>query len=175
MPRLRFLKSVRRSLGDFRNEERGVVIAEIAIGTIIMVALIMAVLDFGLAYTRKLEMMNASRAGTQLALVRHPSLDPSADEAEALTSINEIRAAVLNSATFLDSDPGEDGLSVWLSCACPDGTAIQCVPPYGMSHPCSDSRTYAHVKLDLQYEYMVPYPGIGESVRLVTENSVRLK
>lgn len=172
---IKILKSLKRRLSRFGGDERGVVMAEVAIGTIVMVAMILAVLDFGLAYARKLEMMNAARAGTQLALVRHPSLDPSADEEEALTSISEIRNAVLASATFLEGDPGQDALQVWLNCTCPDGTQIQCVPPSGMSQPCADTRTYAHVKLDLQYEYMVPYPGIGESIRLITENSVRLK
>lgn len=164
-----------RLLRGYRQDQRGMIMAEVAIGSTIMVALTMAVLDFGLAYTRQLEMQNAARAGTQLALVRHPSLDPSADEEEALTSIEEVRQAVINSATFLESDPGQDGLQVWLTCTCPDGTVIECVPPSGMSHPCSDSRTYANVKLDLEYEYMLPYPGIGESIRLVAENSIRLK
>ena len=164
-----------RLLGRFRREQRGAVLAEVAIGSTVLIALLMAVTDFGLAYTRQLEMMNATRAGTQLALVRHPSLDPSADEEEALTSIGEIRQAVITAATFLDADPGDEALQVWLSCTCPDGTEIQCVPPAGMSQPCAETRTYANVSLDLPYEFMLPYPGIGESVQLNAENSIRLK
>ncbi len=162
-------------LRRFGREQDGVILAEIAIGSMIFAALTMAILDFGLGYVRKLEMMNAARAGTQLALVRHPSLDPSADEEEALTSINEIRQAVINSASFLTSDPGEEGLKVWLSCTCPDAQPIECVPPSGMSQPCAETRTYANVQLDLPYVYMLPYPGIGSSVQLMAENSVRLK
>lgn len=167
--------SFRRLFRRYRKDEDGVIMAEVAIGSTIMVALIVAVADFGLAYTRQLEMMNATRAGTQLALVRHPSLNPSADEEEALTSVGEIRQAVLTAASFLKSDPGQDALQVWLSCTCDDGTPIQCVPETGMSQPCSETRTYANVKLDLAYEFMLPYPGIGESVQLVAENSIRLK
>ncbi|MEX0922993.1 MAG: hypothetical protein WDZ84_09460 [Rhodovibrionaceae bacterium] len=163
------------TLRRFREEQDGVILAEVAIGSMILAALMMAVLDFGLAYVQKLEMLNATRAGTQLALVRHPSLDPSADVEEALTSIGEIRQAVISSASFLTGDPGQDSLQVWLSCTCPDGQAIQCVPPAGMSQPCADTRTYANIKLDLPYSYMVPYPGIGSSVQLVAENSIRLK
>lgn len=163
------------ALRRFHKEQDGVILAEVAIGSMILAAVMMAVLDFGLAYVRQLEMLNATRAGTQLALVRHPSLDPSADEEEALTSISEIRQAVLNSASFLTGDPGQDGLQVWLSCTCPDGQPIECVPPSGMSQPCANTRTYANIKLDLPYNYLIPYPGIGNSVQLVAENSIRLK
>lgn len=167
--------SLVRLLARFRREQRGAVLVEVAIGSTVLIAIFMAVTDFGLAYTRQLEMMNATRAGTQLALVRHPSLDPSADQEDALTSIGEIRQAVITAATFLETDPGAEELQVWLSCTCPDGTAVECVPPAGMSQPCAETRTYANVRLDLPYEFILPYPGIGESVQLSAENSIRLK
>lgn len=172
---MKSVSSILRLLRRYGEDHRGAILAEVALGSIVLIALFMAVLDFGLAYSRQLEMMNAARAGTQLALVRHPSLDPSADEEEALTSIGEIREAVITASPFLQQDPGDEALQVWLNCTCPDGQAIACVPPSGMSQPCSPTRTYANVQLDLPYEFMIPYPGIGSQVQLVVDNSIRLK
>ena len=144
-------------------------------GVSFLIALLIGVTDFGLAYARQMAMSNAVRSGSQLALVRHPSLDPSANQTEALTSIQEIRNAVLNTATFLKSDPGTDALSVTLICVCPDMTPIECFPESGVIPPCSDRRTYVEVAMQLDYDLILPYPVVGESLTLSASNSVRLR
>jgi hypothetical protein len=170
-----FLRGNGRRLRAFGRDRRGGMLVETAMGVAFLVTLTVSVADFGLAYARQMAMSNAVRAGSQLALVRHPSLDPSADQTGALTSIGEIRQAVLNTATFLDSDPGEDALSVTLICACPDMTTINCFPESGVTPPCAERRTYVEVALQLEYALALPYPVVGENLTLRASNSVRLR
>lgn len=160
--------------GFFRSESGGMLV-ETAFGVLLLSTLMVGIIDFGLAYSRQMAMSNAVRAGVQLALVRHPSLDPSADSAQALTSINEIRGAVLASATFLESDPGAEALKVTLRCTCPDMTPIDCFPESGSIPPCQTRRTYVDVAMRLEYDMLVPIEAVGQSVTLSANNSIRLK
>ena len=67
----------------FGRSERGGMLVETAMGVSFLIALMIGVTDFGLAYARQMAMSNAVRSGSQLALVRHPSLDPSANQTDA--------------------------------------------------------------------------------------------
>lgn len=160
----------------FRRNEEGVVLIDAAFAISLLCLFLVGVADLGNSYMRKMTMMNAVRAGSQLALVRTPALDPSADEVSAITSINEIKAAVLDAAPWLEEDPGED-LSVELSCSCADGTATVCYsdPGSGASPSCSDPRAYITVGLTHYHEFLLPYPAVGGGVQLSASNSVRVK
>jgi Flp pilus assembly protein TadG len=159
----------------FARREDGTVLIDSAFALTVLALFIVGIADLGLGYMRQMTMMNAVRAGSQLALVRTPSLDVSADSEAAVTSISEIRAAVLNAAPFLAEDPGQDYLSVSLNCTCPDGTATQCFVESGTPPACSDRHAFVNVSLTFEHEYILPYPGLGESLTLSASNSVRVK
>jgi hypothetical protein len=136
--------------------------------------LLIGVVDFGLAYSQHMAMSNAVRAGTQFALVRHPSLGPSATTSEALSSLATIRAAVVDSADALvDMDPGPDQLDVSALCLCPDGSEVTCAPAPGTPPTCV-AQTFVRVRLTLPYSMMLRFPGVLETIDLSAEHSVRL-
>ena len=141
---------------------------------VVLATLMVGVVDFGMAFSQKMAMANAVRAGTQLALVRHPSLGPDASESEALSSLAAIRNAVLNSAqSLVASDPGTDQLDVSAFCLCPDGTEVACTPDPGTVPVCV-AETHVRVRLVLPYSMMLRMPGAPETFDIRTENSVRL-
>ena len=71
---MKSVSSILRLLRRYGEDHRGAILAEVALGSIVLIALFMAVLDFGLAYSRQLEMMNAARAGTQPVSYTHLTL-----------------------------------------------------------------------------------------------------
>ena len=167
--------AVPRLLFGLLRREEGNVLVDAAFALVVLALFLVGIADLGLGYMRQMTMMNAVRAGSQLALVRTPSMDVSADSEEAVTSVSEIRAAVLEAAPFLEADPGEDYLSVSMSCFCPDGSTTQCFVESGTTPECEDRRGFVNVSLTYEHEYILPYPGLGEGLTLSASNSVRVK
>ncbi|WP_193368154.1 TadE/TadG family type IV pilus assembly protein [Pelagibius marinus] len=127
--------------------------------------LLIGVIDFGLAYKRHAELENAVRAGTQYALVRRPQQG----------DIDPIRDAVWATAPFYEGAPGT-ALDVEFYCECPDGTPSQCSAPGGVAL-CSggfERSAFVRVRLSQDFDLLFAYPGVGTSVDLSAEGSVRL-
>jgi hypothetical protein len=144
---------------------RGSVTVEGAFVAVILFALVLGVLDFGLAFRRHSELENAVRAGTQYAMVRRPQQGDT----------EPIRDAVYQTAPFTEGTPGT-GLEVEFYCECPDGAASQCSAPGGVAL-CSggaERHSFVRVRLSQTYELMLAYPGVGTDVDLAAEGSVRL-
>lgn len=158
----------------FGSDRKGVVTVELAILATVLSLMAIGVLDFSLAYVRQSEMSNAVRAGTQFALVRRPSLGPSATEQDSIVSLATIRQAVVNSASFLQADPGEELLSAGVFCQCPDGLSVPCTTEAGVASPCSTKQTFLEITLVDQYRPIFSYPAIPETIRLVAQQSIRL-
>lgn len=152
----------------------GAVAVEAALVMTALSLLLLGVIDFGLAYAQQMAMSNAVRAGTQFALVRHPSLGPEAAESEALSSLASIRAAVVDSAqAFVSGDPGPDRLEVRAVCLCPDGTEVTCTPAPG-TPPVCQVETHVRVALALPYALTLRFPGVLETITIRAQHSVRL-
>ena len=162
------------NLGAFIDDKTGVVTIELAILATVLSFLAIGVLDFSLAYVRQSEMSNAVRAGTQLALVRRPSLGPSATDQESIVSLATIREAVVNSANFLTEDPGEEVLTTGVFCQCPDGLSIPCTDETGTSPSCTGKQAFLEITLVDQYQPIFSYPALPENIRLVAQQSIRL-
>ena len=156
------------------HDTRGVLTFELAWIVAALSTISIAMIDLSLAYSRKADMTNAARAGTQFALVRRPSLGPEATAEEALLSLSELRTVVIQSANYLDSDPGTGYLDITVSCECSDGTAVQCNSDPGVPLPCSDSMTLLTVSLTDAYTPVMPYPGLPDSFGLEASNTIRL-
>lgn len=153
---------------------RGEIAIELAVMASILVVLSIGVIDYSLAFSRKAEMSNAVRAGTQFALVRKPSLGPSAAEQEAIMSIANVRDAVVQSASFLSSDPGAPDLEVSVFCQCPDATPVTCAADPGVPLPCQDRITFLDVTLNQSYSPIMVYPGLPDSIDLKSSSIIRL-
>ena len=168
---------LRNRAGKLTRDEEGVVLVDVAFAFIVLSLFLIGIVDLSNSYMRQMTLTNAVRAGSQLALVRTPSLDVSAESEEAITSISEIRDAVLNAAPFLEADPGQDYLSVSLDCNCPDGTTTVCYtdPVTGSGPSCPDPRAYVTVALTYDHEFLLQYTPWGDGLRLHAENSVRVR
>ena len=119
-------------------------------------------------------MSNVIRAGTQFALVRKPSLGTSAFEQNELMSINEIRDAVVLSASFLETDPGSPELDVTVYCECIDTTPVACAADPGTPLPCQDRITFLNITLNNSYSTIMPYPGLPDAFNLTVGGTIRL-
>lgn len=154
-----------RRLAAFGACRRGSVTVEGAFIAVILGALLLGIIDFGLAYRRHAQLENAVRAGTQYAMVRRPQQG----------DVDPIRGAVYETAPFPEGTPGT-GLEIEFYCECPDGTPSQCSAPGGVAL-CSggvDRQAFLRVRLSETYGLIFAYPGIGSSVSLAAEGSVRL-
>ncbi len=163
-----------RGVASLARERRGTVSVEVAMTMTVFSVLLIGMVDFGLAYSRQMEMSNAVRAGTQYALVRPPSLAANAGSIPGITSLDDIRNATLTAAYFLKADPGSTALTASALCYCPDGSSVDCAAASGGALPCSDRETYIEVDLTLPYDLLFAYPGVGKSITLNASNTIRL-
>ena len=175
MPMLKLTRAIYGSLRDLIiHDRRGVLAFELAMVVSALATISIGIIDLSLGFSRKAEMTNVVRAATQFALVRKPSLGPSATEQEALMSIAEIREKVVESASFLETDPGSPDLDVTVFCECPDATPVACAADPGVPLPCQDRITLLSVTLNNAYSPIMPYPGIPDSFDLEVTGIIRL-
>jgi hypothetical protein len=158
------------TLGDIK----GVVSVETAIIGSVLSVMALGIVDFSMAYSRQSQMANAVRAGVQFALVRRPSIGPSAETQESIISLQTIREAVIDSANFLESDPGTQDLSASVFCQCPDTQPVTCVSEPSVPLPCAQRRTFLQISLKQNYTPLFNYPLIPAEIPLEASNSIRL-
>lgn len=154
-----------KRLGAFRDCLSGSVTVEGAFIAALLGVLLIGVIDFGMAYRRHTQLENAVRAGTQYAMVRRPQQG----------DVEPIRGAVYQTAPFDEGTPGT-ALEVEFYCECPDGTASQCSAAGGVAL-CSggvNRHAFVRVRLSETYGLIFAYPGVGTTVDLAAEGSVRL-
>ena len=158
----------------FKREEDGSVVVEFAFYAIILSLMVIGVIDFGLAYAREMSMTNAVRAGTQFALARHPVVGPSADQSDALISVQQIRDAVVAATPYLSSDPGSPDLTVDVICDCDDGSQVTCQSAQATPGSCNVEAVFVEVQLTLPYTLTLTFPGMGNQLTLSTEHVIRI-
>mgnify|MGYP003627980657 CR=1 FL=1 len=156
-----------------RNSDGLISVETALIGTVLSI-MSLGIVDFSMAYTRSSEMSNAVRAGVQFALVRRPSIGPSADEQESIISLQTIREAVINSSRHLVTDPGPENLEATVFCQCPDTLPVTCVSEPDIPLPCNQRRTFLQITLRDSYTPIFNYPLLPETIPLEATNSVRL-
>lgn len=156
------------------HDRRGVLTFELAMVVSALSLISIGIIDLSLAFSRKAEMTNVVRAGTQFALVRKPSLGISATEQQELMSLAEIREAVVQSASFLETDPGSPELDITVFCECPDTTPVTCAADPGVPLPCQDRITLLNITLNNTYTPIMPYPGLPDSYDLTAIGTIRL-
>lgn len=154
--------------------QEGSVIVEFTIYGVILTALLIGVLDFGLAYSREMSMTNAVRAGTQFALVRHPGVGPDATVSDASISVQQIRDSVVDATPFLSSDPGTTQLAVDVICDCDDGSQVSCVSAQSTPGSCKVDAVFVEVQFNVPYDLTLKLPGMNGQLNLSTDHTVRI-
>jgi len=142
----------------------------IAVETAFLIAMIgtlsLGVLDFGLAYSRNLELANAARAGMQYALVRKP-VDG---------DFSAIIAAVGVAGPTLHGDENRQ-ITTSLYCECPDGSSSACTGADGENLACDDGNlraAYLDIVIAEDYSLFFDYPGLPRTLTLSESTTVRL-
>ena len=142
----------------------------IAVETAFLIAMIgtlsLGVLDFGLAYSRNLELANAVRAGMQYALVRKP----------VAKDYTAIVAAIETAGPTLYGDENRQITTV-LYCECPDGSSSDCTSEDGTDITCTDGNmraAYLALAISETYSLFIDYPGLDRTITLSESVTVRL-
>lgn len=133
---------------------------EFALFLPLLALLVVAVIDFGSAMTRKMQLANAVRAGTQYAMVRKPIQG----------DVSQIENAVTATAP-LDAN-GTQQVEATIFCECLDGTPVACD---GLCADGTDERnSFVRITLGERHDFILPYPGLGASVDLFENVTVQL-
>lgn len=152
---------LRRLLAD----QRGSITIEAVFGFIALLILLLGVIDFGLAYTQKMGIENAVKAGIQYSTVRKPIQGD-------LTAINN--AVIMAAPT---PSPGPNVLTSSMFCECADGSSAACLSTGGTPLICADGstrRSFVKIALSQSYKLLFPYPALGNSISLSNSETVRL-
>lgn len=169
-----FAHYLTRTLRRLRRCERGAIAIEFAFAVSALSLLVVGVINGGLAFIEQMTVSNAVRAGTQLALVRHPSLDPNAANDPSIVSLEDIRNAVVEAAPFLQADPGTSQLTVCVFYQCPGGTPTPCLAGAGTPPTCLDRQTLLTIVLDHPYNFLIPFPGFNAGLTLGSTHTIRM-
>ena len=152
--------------GRLRTNERGSIAVETAFLMLMLGLISLGVLDFGLAYSRNLELANAARAGMQYALVRKP-VD---NDFTAIVDAVNVAGPTLHG--------GENrAVTTTLYCECPDGTASACTGAGGEDLTCPDGNlrsAYLQIGIAEDYAMFFGYPGLSPVISLSESVTVRL-
>lgn len=166
--------TVARFVRRLRNDSSGGITIEFAFALSALTVLIVGIVNVGLAYSEQMNLSNAVRAGSQFALVRHPSLDPNANTQQAIVSMQDIRNAVVESAAFLATDPGSPDLTVCVFYQCPGDPPTTCTASPGSAPACTEWQTFVTVSLNRIYDFLIPMPGFGSGITLAAAHTIRL-
>jgi Flp pilus assembly protein TadG len=145
-------------LSRLRGEDRGVAALELALIAPILALIIVAIVDFGMAFTRQMTLANGVRAGVQYAMVRRP----------VQGDTDAIRQTVKDSSGVALSDVTID----WV-CECADtgATAATCsVDDCGGG----DVSHSLRIGVTESYPLILSYPGIKNPVTLGDAALLRL-
>lgn len=134
--------------------ERGSLAVEFAIAAPLLTLLLLGMAEMGLAVNERMRLAGAVRAGVQAATL-HPE-----DSAA-------VKIAVAKSAPQLVAER----LTVSLSraCGCADGSAIAC----GGTCAVGDEQRFVTVTIAETYPLQFRYPGLGTSLELGAEATLR--
>jgi len=153
-------------LKQLLKNEAGSIAVETAFLMMMIGTLALGILDFGLAYSRNMELANAARAGMQYALVRKPV---DGDFSAILAAVNTAAPAV--------RDGSDRATEAVLYCECPDGTTSDCTGEGGEDLTCADGNlrsAYLDITITENYPLFFGYPGLGQALSLSESVTVRL-
>ena len=137
-------------LSRLRGEDQGVAAVELALIAPVLALIIVAIVDFGMAFSRQMTLANAVRAGVQYAMVRRPV---QGDLSAIVTRVAE------------SADVAETDVTVTWVCECSDSgsTAPSCsVDDCGGA----DVNHSLNIAVADTYPLILSYPGINNPVTL---------
>lgn len=145
-------------LARLRCEETGIAAVELALIAPVLALIIVAIVDFGMAFTRQMTLANGVRAGVQYAMVRRP----------VQGDTDAIRQTVADNAFV----PLANASVTWICTCAGSGTAA---PTCGVDD-CGGADVNHSIQIGVteSYPLILSYPGISNPVTLGDEVLLRL-
>jgi Flp pilus assembly protein TadG len=152
-------------LRDFRRSKTGVMAVEIALTMPILMLMIVAVVDVGMAIQRKMTMEQAAKVGTQYAMLRKP----------VQGDVTNIRTATKNAlpASWFEAGTSQPTtVTPALSCECPSLGVVTC----STTCPAGEQRTtLLTISVTKVHKPLFNYPLMADTMNLLATASVRLQ
>jgi|TARA_B100000315_G_scaffold47354_1_gene42132 Flp pilus assembly pilin Flp len=148
----------RSALGRLVRENRGVAAVEMALITPILMLMLLGVIDFGMAINHKMSLVDAARAGAQVALLRKP----------VNGDFNFVRTAVLG--TF-PNDGATRTINITETCRCDDDTGVAC---NGTCQAPGPIKKFISVSVQEDYTTLFSYPLVPNPIHLDETATLRI-
>ncbi len=146
-------------LARFRGEETGVAVVELALIAPVLALIIIAIVDFGMAYTRQMTLANGVRAGVQYAMVRRPVQSNTGAIAQTVADNAHVPLASVTVAWVCEcSDTGFNAPACDVDVDCGGGDV---------------NRSIA-IGVTEQFSLILSYPGVTNPVTLGDQVLLRL-
>ncbi len=169
-------------LQKFWQSQRGVAMIEFAVVMPILVLLLLPVVDLGMGFYAKTQMMTAAEAGPQWAFA-----NSSWDSTSITNAVNN--ATSLSGITFLSSTSPTTAMTPRLQCGCTDGTTITllatdpatpglCKTATVTYANCPNTQrpgAYVTVKVQKNYTPLFGYWIFGGTAALTASSTVRIQ
>lgn len=141
----------------FHPEEAGNVAVEFGLMAPILLMMLIGLLDFGGAVHHQVQMADAVRVGTQIAIARPPSVG----------DLTEVETATRLAAPAGGSDTRV--IVVDMFCEMLDGSPAVCDDT-----PTPGRATFVRVRMSETWPFILPYPGLGSELPLQVGQVVRV-
>ncbi len=172
----RRLQFVKRTMSAFWRSARGVAMVEFAVAAPFLVLLLLPLVDLGMGFYAKTQIMTAAEAGTQYAFVHGWSGASGTTQTAILSAVSSA-----TSITGMQTTPAPV-----LACGCADGTTITYSSPNGSftQNSCSGLAAcangqkpgaYVTVSTQVSYTPLFGYWIFGPSNTLTAGSTVRIQ
>ena len=143
----------------WRDADEGASAVEFGIIAPVLAAVLVPLIDLGLAFYQQMQVDDAAQAGAQYAMAHGwntSAIQSAVTGATALATVSATPAPAR-------------------SCGCPSGTAVAAADCGSTCDDGQSARTYVTVSAQATYTTLIPYPTIGNSVVLSAQSTVRVQ
>lgn len=154
--------SLRRALKHvivWRDADDGTSAVEFCIIAPMLAAVLVPLIDLGLAFYQQMQVDDAAQAGAQYAMAHGWNTSAIQSAVTGATGLAGVSASPAPSR----------------SCGCPSGTAVTAADCGSTCDDGQSARTYVTVSARATYTTLIPYPTIGSSVVLTAQSTVRVQ
>jgi Flp pilus assembly protein TadG len=146
-------------MARWRRADEGTSAVEFGIIAPFLAALVVPLIDVGMAFYQQMQVRDAAQAGTQYAMVHG-------------WNSSAIQNAVTNATTLASLSASPAPI---LACGCPSGSSVDTAACTATCNDSQPARTYVTVSAQATYTTFIPYPGLSQSVTLTAQSTVRIR
>jgi Flp pilus assembly protein TadG len=155
------LRRIARCVLATGRDRVGVSAVEFAVSAPVLVALLIPLVDLGIALYEQVQVHTAAQAGAEYALLKAPGFDSTAIS-------NAVTGATGMSGISASPVPSQ-------SCGCPSTTGITAATCGTNCASGQTASTYVTVNAEASYTPMLSYSGLSGTITLSSQSTVRIK